>query len=88
MIPACFVFLDQEKASGPVVRVERDGFSPVFALAHAREIAWVPNRFEADEFAAAFVVASRSVPGTVRLLGNGLWGQLVPRDTRRVYVVQ
>lgn len=46
-------------------------------------LAWTLPRFEADEFAAAFVAANKEQPGGIRLLR----GYVIPEDVEFIYHV-
>ena len=49
---------------------------------------WPLPRFEADEFAAALVAASKGdVPGGMRLMQSGHWETVAPRDIAYVYII-
>jgi hypothetical protein len=65
---ALFVFRDQQGVYG--VWKHCDGYPSggLEAIRSAVPFAWELPRFEADEFAAAFVVANRSSKGEVRLV--------------------
>ena len=58
------------------------------ALEMAKGNAWQLNRFEPDEFAAAFVAANKSGPGGVRLLKSGTWKKVSPVDIEYHYTVK
>ena len=64
---AVYTFIDQDQCHS--VYVHWDGY-PRWAcrfIAKALSLAWPLPRFEADEFAAAFVAANKQQPGNVRL---------------------
>jgi hypothetical protein len=71
---AVFTFRDETKASQRNatdihVYKHNDGYpsEAVKSIANARTCAWPLPRFEADEFAAAFVAANKTAPGDIRL---------------------
>ena len=77
---ATYTFIDFPDAAwshGPVsVYKHWDGYPSQAAqsIAAALEFAWTLPRFEADEFAAAFVAANKPAKGGgVRLIGDGDW---------------
>lgn len=84
---ACYVFKDGYGAH--IVYKHHDGYpsGAVGFIAAARKAAWSLPRFEANEFAAAFVAANKTDPGGVRLVGNGDWRVLSPGDIEYVYII-
>lgn len=61
-------------------------------LAAALPFAWPLPRFEADEFAAAFVTANKTyngkpLPGDIRLLHSGEWKEIAPGDIEYRYEI-
>ena len=69
------------------------------AISAAVGLAWPLPRFEADEFATAFVAANKPQPlkldcghvlvgGDVRLMACGPWRQVAPGDLQYRYVVK
>lgn len=90
---AVFTFSDPDHRGRPlVVYKHHDGY-PEGALAALRRtldsgLCWPLPRFEADEFAAAFVAANKPKGGGgIRLLGAGDWRDLAPPDVEFVYHV-
>lgn len=63
---------------------EHGGFATIGA---AKRLAWDLPRFEADEFAAAFVAAAKDGPGGVRLLHSGKWQDVAPGDIAYRYEI-
>ena len=55
-------------------------------IANARAVAWPLPRFEADEFAAAFVAANKTESGDVRL-SVGISSRQIASDAEYWYVV-
>ena len=89
---AVFTFSDPEhRGHSLVVYKHHDGhpYGAVEALIRARDggLSWPLPRFEADEFAAAFVASNKAQPGSIRLLGAGDWRDLSPGDIEYVYHV-
>jgi hypothetical protein len=89
---AVFTFSDPEHRGRPlVVYKHHDGYPrrAVEALIRARDdgLSWALPRFEANEFAAAFVASNKAQPGSIRLLGAGDWRDLSPGDIEYVYHV-
>lgn len=65
---------------------EHGGFA---AIGKAGPLAWAMPRFEADEFAAAFVAANKGTrAGNVRLAMSGDWRDVCPGDVEYVYVIE
>lgn len=64
-----FTFTDDEKQTFAVYK-HCDGYpsGAAKAIADALSLAWELPRFEADEFAAAFVAANKNCGGGIRLL--------------------
>lgn len=58
------------------------------ALVAALEYAWPLPRYEADEFAAAFVAANKSHSGGVRLMPSGKFEDVAPYDLEYRYIIQ
>ena len=94
MIPmstrAVFTFSDPDTVGSPfVVYKHYDGYptGALEALQNAREVAWPLPRFEADEFAAAFIAANKTGPGGVRIVGRGPWNAISPADIEYAYHV-
>lgn len=56
-------------------------------IAKALKFAWQLPRFEADEFAAAFVTGNKCSGGSIRLLPTGEWQNVVPQDISFLYVI-
>lgn len=89
---ACYQFRDADGLY--VVYKHHDGY-PGFPGGHghiaaAARLAWALPRFEADEFAAAFVAANKSDAGGVRLLNVPSlsdWRACAPVDIEYVYDV-
>ncbi len=66
-----------------------DGY-PSGAIAHieaAKPHAWALPRFEADEFAAAFVTGNKPDGGSVRLMPSGPWRKVAPGDIEYRYEI-
>ncbi|MFY7951247.1 MAG: hypothetical protein ACOVT5_01955 [Armatimonadaceae bacterium] len=89
---AVFTFSDPDHKGRPlVVYKHHDGYpsGAVGDLIRARDggLSWPLPRFEADEFAAAFVASNKAQPGSIRLLGAGDWRDLSPGDIEYVYHV-
>ncbi len=86
----CYVFQDKGENEGHVVYKHHDNYpsGAVEFIAKARAHAWPLPRFEADEFAASFIVANKDGPGGVRCVGFGEWTDLAPPDIEYVYVVR
>lgn len=68
---ACYIFKDADGDTSTVY-VHGDGY-PSWAWRYFRDtiasgLAWTLPRFEADEFAAAFVATVKTRPGSVRLI--------------------
>lgn len=61
------------------------GVLPLLGRACAK--AWALNRFEADEFAAAFVATAKTGEGNIRLLPAGRWEDVAPADVEYCYTV-
>ena len=57
------------------------------AIAFATQKAWELPRYEADEFAAAFVAANKNRSGGVNLLPSGDWKEVAPLDLEYRYEV-
>jgi len=73
---AMYTFKGNDDELNSVVHVYKhhDGY-PEGALSwisNARQYAWEQPRFEADDFAAAFVVANKKSGGDIRLCGVGI----------------
>lgn len=90
---ACYVFSDKAQPIktfvGHVVYKHHDGY-PSGAVEHLVKtlpFSWPFPRFEADEFAAAFVAANKADAGGMRLFGHGLWSKLISSDSEYVYFV-
>ena len=49
--------------------------------------AWKLNRFEPDEFGAAFIAANKSGEGDIRLLPSGRWQDIAPQTCEYHYTV-
>lgn len=49
--------------------------------------AWPLPRFEADEFAAAFIAVNKDGPGSVRLLASGAWKDVASSDIEYRYEI-
>ena len=68
---ACCSFIDPDPTDPEVVTVYKhsDGYpeGAVCWITKALEHAWAPPRFEADEFAAAFVAANKPSAGARRM---------------------
>jgi hypothetical protein len=58
---ACYRFIDPETAEVVTVYKHADGYpeGAVCWITRALDFAWAPPRFEADEFAAAFIAANK-----------------------------
>lgn len=89
---AVFTFSDPETKGRPLlVYKHHDGYpsGAIHDLMRARDsgLSWQLPRFEADEFAAAFVAANKTQGGGVRLLGSGDWSRLAPSDVEFAYHV-
>lgn len=90
---AVFTFSDPSTKGRPLlVYKHHDGYpsGAIEALIKARDsgLCWPLPRFEADEFAAAFVAANKGRGGGgIRLLGAGDWRALSPGDIDYVYHV-
>lgn len=86
--PALYTFKD--KGGEYHVYKHYDGY-PTGALgfiAEAKKLAWDLPRFEADEFAAAFIAANKGEGGGgVRLTIGNAWGQAAPSDIEYHYVI-
>ena len=87
-IRAMYTFTDEAESHN--VYKHHDGY-PVGGVAAIREaipFAWEVPRFEADEFAAAFVAANKGREGgEVRLMRSGVWKKVAPGDIEYRYVV-
>jgi hypothetical protein len=57
------------------------------ALANALTLAWPLPRYEADEFAAAFVAANKDTRGEIRLMPSGDWKDIAPQNLEYRYVI-
>lgn len=57
-------------------------------LKKAKRRAWKFPRFEADEFAAAFVAANKPKEGDIRLMPTGDIKEVAPSDIEYHYVVE
>lgn len=57
------------------------------ALNAAMAKAWELPRFEADEFAAAFIAANKDVAGGLRCFPSGPWQDVAPGDVEYIYFV-
>lgn len=67
-----------------------DGY-PEWALKfidNAREKAWPLPRFEADDFAAAFVAANKDGGGGIRLTTGKTWDKAISSDCEYHYVIR
>jgi hypothetical protein len=67
-----------------------DGYPEGIAecLKKAKRRAWKFPRFEADEFAAAFIASNKPKEGDVRLMGEGKIEKVAPSDIEYHYVVK
>lgn len=86
---ACYVFKDNWGEYG--VYVHHDGYPTGAAnkLLHLalKKLAWELPRWEADEFAAAFVAANKEGAGGVRLLTSASY-EAMPTDIEYLYVME
>jgi hypothetical protein len=84
---AIYTFLDGVKQHN--VYVHHDGYAAGAAIKirRATQLAWPLLRFEADEFAAAFVAANKARPGDVRLLKSGGAKNVAPDDIEFRYEI-
>lgn len=57
------------------------------AIARACRKAWQLNRFEPDEFGAAFIAANKDGEGDLRLLPSGRWQDVSPVSCEYRYTV-
>ena len=69
---AIYTFVDPESGDEVSVFKHWDGYPQGAAtfLQRAKELAWPLPRFEADEFAAAFVAANKTREGDCRLMAD------------------
>ena len=85
---AMYTFL--EKGARFNVYKHHDGYpeGAAEAIRNALSKAWELPRFEADEFAAAFVAANKTSSGGVRLMSSGTPKTAAPSDIEFRYVIQ
>ena len=86
---AMYSFIDDGGKECYHVYKHHDGY-PVGALGFIKdtlERAWALPRYEADEFAAAFVVATKSMAGGTRLMESGPWKKVAACDIAYRYEV-
>lgn len=86
---ACYIFRDSEKDIAVYKHSDGDPEGAYQAIFKSLALAWPLPRFEADEFAAAFVAANKTTRGEVRLINNskGTWKGF-PVDIEYVYLVK
>lgn len=79
---ALFSFYDRSNQNGPVnVFMHYDGYpeGAIEALMNAKALAWDFPRFEANEFAAAFIAANKNRAGNFRIMPCGDPKVIAPR---------
>jgi len=59
----------------------------VYAIEQALTNAWDLPRFEADEFAAAFISANKDHQGNLRVFKSGSWQDVAPPDVEYIYII-
>lgn len=84
---ALYTFKDADSSFN--VYKHHDGYpeGAVIAINNALPHAWPLPRFEADEFAAAFVAGNKGSGGDVRLLPSGSWRKVAPCDIEYRYEI-
>jgi hypothetical protein len=85
---ACYTFKDER--SEIHVFKHHDGYpagAAVF-INRALKSSWELPRYEADEFAAAFVGANKDGPGGIRLMPSGKIEEVASMDTEWHYLVE
>ncbi len=84
---ACYTFTDNSGSYH--VYKHHDGY-PTGAAGHIQNAlskAWELPRYEADEFAAAFVAANKNTSGSVRLMPSGPIQDVAPGDIEYRYEI-
>lgn len=66
---------------------DQGGFAAIAAPAKLN-LAWPLPRFEADEYAAAFIAANKTSPGVCRLTEGGTWQEAASFDIRYRYLIE
>lgn len=95
---ACIAFIDKNHPDNALhVYKHCDGYPTgiLHTIREATKYAWKMPRFEADEFAAAFVTAAKigggieiaQRGGGVRLMPSGKWQDIFPGDIEYCYEV-
>lgn len=71
---ALYIFSDNDSDESYIVYKHHDGYpeGAKKSIQSAAGLAWEFPRFEADEFAAAFVAANKDRPGGIRLFPAGM----------------
>jgi len=84
---ALFTFRDANSSFN--VYKHHDGYpeGAVLAINNALSYAWPLPRFEADEFAAAFVAGNKGGGGGVYLMPSGAWRKVISCDIEFRYEV-
>lgn len=84
---AMFSFIDEDNTFH--VYMHWDGYpsNAAASINNALTKAWKLPRFEADEFAAAFVAANKTGEGNIRLLPSGTVNGVAPPDIEYRYEV-
>ena len=90
---AVYTFTDEHETLH--VYKHHDGYPKGAAefIREATKFAWELPRFEADEFASAFVAANKSLngkplPGGLRLMKSGDWKDVSPGDIEYHYTIR
>lgn len=85
---ALYTFIESKSETYHVFK-HTDGYPSggIDSIHEAFPYAWLLPRFEANEFAAAFVAANKKGNGGVRLLKSGPWKKVTPIDIDYRYEV-
>lgn len=86
---AIYSFTDRDRIGTYNVYKHYDGYpaGAAEAIGNAIGNAWQLPRFEADEFAAAFVTSNKPQPGGVCLMPTGDWKKVAPADIEYRYEI-
>src|SRR5262245_57836446 len=80
---AVYTFIDQDDSFSVYMHWDGYPYGACRLIAKAFPLAWPLPRFEADEFAAAFVAANKQQPGNIRLTS----GPEAPGDLAYTYEI-